>query len=307
MAGNDLRFKMESFDRDAILGEAGEFLDARRGRLADGRPVGETEEGRLVRELRTDRAALGESLDGYPITDEAFLSQNKPPPVRFVELSKRFRFFWIRLPIGLMPARGWAFNRLEVQVEFLPPAVPGHRAKAYLILPDQKFQTLAEANAELRLSINESFEFSAEGNLPRVDAAVVGGGAEAAISAEMAGRMGFVAGPFTYRVTKAKIQHNAVGLEWVAWRLDGAEFFRESQPDFVVIAQVPAQAEELKVSAAIQAHRYFSFAASNLQTAVQQLPEALRSFFSGGLPTVPDHREYTLSHLLASAAGGAAR
>ncbi len=73
-------------------------------------------------------------------------------------------------------------------------------------------------------------------------------------------------------------------MNWVAWRLDGAEFFQENQPDFVIVLQVPKETQTVKVSAALQAYRYFNFASAGVRAAVKQLSSKLKGYFEGGLP-----------------------
>ncbi len=96
-------------------------------------------------------------------------------------------------------------------------------------------------------------------------------------------------GPFVYDVKKAKIEHSAAGLEKVFWRLDGAEFFQESDFPLVVVLQVPKDTKEVKVAAVMQASRYFSFLSADLQDAVKELGERFRNFFKAGIPIQDQH------------------
>ena len=85
------------------------------------------------------------------------------------------------------------------------------------------------------------------------------------------------------------------------WRLDGAEFFQENRPELVVIAQVPKGAVEFKITAALQAYRYFNTGAADWQDAILGLPSRLVSFFKDGAP-VGDAKEYDLRQHLPSTA-----
>ena len=87
-----------------------------------------------------------------------------------------------------------------------------------------------------------------------------------------------------YNVKKAKIDHSAIGLEKVFWRLDGAEFFQESDFPLVVVLQVPKETKEVKVAAVMQASRYFAFLSADLQDAVSELGRRFRTFFEAGIP-----------------------
>jgi hypothetical protein len=90
--------------------------------------------------------------------------------------------------------------------------------------------------------------------------------------------------PIPYRAVAARVNHTDEGLERVFWRLDGGEFFRESPPQLVVILQVPRGCTEPEMLGIMQAYRRFNLFPAGLQTAIRQLPEALRVFFSQGAP-----------------------
>ena len=107
-------------------------------------------------------------------------------------------------------------------------------------------------------------------------------GAGASAKARIGGEVGV--GPLAVRMVAARVDHTAEGLEKVFWRLDGAEFFEENQPELVVVLQVPKGVETFDVVGVLQAYRRFNLFPAGLQAAVRQLPEALRVFFSGGAP-----------------------
>ncbi len=280
-------------ERRAILRHAAELLDQTQSVLGGPAATAATEAGEMVRQLEGDQATLAAFPDVYKISDQDFLGRQLPVPVHFADLEKQFKFYWIRFPVGLVPRLDWGFNRLEMKISFTGEDAPEKQAKAYQILPDRKFQTLLQVNDHIEVRLDENFEFSAKP--PALDAGA--GKINASADVKAAAGLGFVAGPFVYSLKRVQIDHNSTGLDWVLWRLDGAEFFQENPPDLVVIAQVPAAAGRLQVAAAMKVYRYFNFAAANLQRAVAQLPEAIRNFFHGGMP-IADSRTYDLTQLL---------
>jgi len=273
-------------DRRALLLEAAYAIDALHVPLCSGqRGVTETPEGALARSLADDVARFAAYPVVYRITDRDFLSRNVPVPVRFGTLTKSFRFYWLQVPIALMPVRNWGFNRLEVAIELSPGEPLAHlRPKAYQILPEKRFQTLLSATTGLQLRLDENFEFAAATTPLHVDAGIAGARAQAAVDAKLAPSLGLVAGPFTYRIKRAKIDHTPVGMETIRWRIEGAEFFEDDAPTLVVILQVPRETRSVTVVAALEASRYFAYASAPLQDAVRQLAARLRQFFERGLP-----------------------
>jgi hypothetical protein len=281
----DFTFGTPHFNRQALLSEAAEQLDLGAAHLGPGDPAPATPEGALVRALQQDAAEFAAFPDVYRIRDQDFLGKSLPVPLRFKELSKDFRFYWLYLPIGLRPLRNWAFSRLEVLIEFnAGDAAPHLRPKAYQILPDKKFQRLFEVATSLDVKLDENFEFTA--TVPKVGGNVgpVTGEVDASVAGKAAAGLGLVVGPFKITQNRAKIDHTPTGMEKVFWRLDGAEFFEQDAPNLVVILQVPNETKHVYVSGALLAYRNFKYASAGLREAVEHLSRSLRDFLKAGAP-----------------------
>lgn len=281
----DFSFDMDGIDRNQLLAETAERLSVLRNHYGDG-ASGDTESPlvTLVKDLQGDTAEFAKFPVVQKITQANFAGSNLKIGDRFKELTHDHNLYCASFPIFFHPKRGWAFNKLEVIVEFNPGADPSTRPKAVRILPEKEFQTLLQAGMRLEFGLNEDLNFTAESGLLEVQGGGAKASAHAGASAKATTGLNLLAGPFTYRVKKAKIDHSAVGLEKVFWRVEGAEFFQESDFPLVVVLQVPKTAKELKVAAVLQASRYFSFLSADLQDAVAELGRRFRSFFEAGLP-----------------------
>ncbi len=293
----DFSVDMQDVDRSARLAEAADRIDYLQRHL-HGQPEGNeaqpSEAGNFIRESIGDEASLAVFPDIYEITDRDYLARDLIAPVRFTELKRRFNFYWIRFPVGLAPRRNWDFKRIEVRVEFNPDSPEPHlRPKAYQILPDKKFQDLIQAHQGLELNFNESFVLEAK-PLPIVAPA---GKIEVGVDGVANGGFGAVLGPFHYRVTRAKIDHNATGMEWVFWRIDGSEYFREITPELVIVAQVPKETEMVTMQARLQAYHDFNFASAGLKDLIGELPRVLRNYIKDGAP-LADKKSWNLTPVL---------
>lgn len=286
MAEEKLEFTFAgSVDRNALLQQAAQVFDERRITLSEGGGTvsGPSDEGAAVRDFMEDVAEFAGFPVVHQITDSDFLAQQRKVPVPFVQLAKDFQFYWLYFPTVLFPRHSWAFNRLELKIVMkAPSAGPHEQPQAHQILPAQQFQTLLTADMRLEVRLDENFQFTAKPSLPAGAGVPISGNLLA--DAKVAAQAGLVAGPFTYRVKKAKIQHTAVGAETVFWRLDGAEFFQDDSPEIIVIVRVPKGLKDMKISAAMQAHRFFPLASAPFQKAITMLPALLKSFFSSGAP-----------------------
>ena len=281
----DFTYDVSGADRAGLLEEAARYIDASRSPLGLGAAAPETPAGALLRDLVQDRATLpGQLTSVCQLTEKYYTDRDKPVPSRFRELAKRYKFFEVVFPVGLQKRRDWGFDRLECKVVFSPPDLT-----AWQILPDKKFQEMAKIGMRLDVELDEKFELSAK-------AGGSVGLATALADANVDGSAGvsLMTGPFNYRFTKARIDHSGTGLEWVFWRLDGKDYFLENRPELVVIVQVPKDATEFKVAAAIQAHRFFNYATADLQDAIKNFTGALAAFFKAGAP-LGDSKEYDLT------------
>jgi hypothetical protein len=275
---------MRGIDRGALLRESANHVDALYGHLgANGHPQ-PSNEGRITRAIINDQALLPAYPDVYRISDKDFIARDKPAPVQFRELAKDFNFYWIRFPVGLKPEINWGFNMIEVRVEFNPGQPPHMRPKAYAILPKKEFQTLLGVNSSLEVSLNEKLEFEAGTGEQTLHAGTASAQLKADVSGVAKAGAGAVFGPFSYHIKKARIDHSATGMEWVFWRIDGAEFFQEDTPELVVITQVPKQTKVVAIKAELQASRYFNTGAAPWQAVVKRIPDALFGYFDKGMP-----------------------
>lgn len=295
----DFSYNMEGLNRDALLKEAADRIDNLQSHLSsDVSVLGATKEGNLVRDLLGDEAHLVAFPDVYKITDKSFLTNDFKVPVRFSQLSKDFNFYWIRLPLGLVTKRSWAFNMIEMGIEFNKEDDAHLRPKAFRIFPDMLFQKLFEFNQEIRIGIDGNFEFEAKGSNIEAQLGNVEGKINAGVGANASAKLGFAFGPYVCTVKKATIYHTAKGMERVFWRLDGAELFEEDSPELVVVAQIPKKTKTFLIEAKLQAYHSFKFATSNLRQLVSNLPQGLRAYIQGGIPTKPDEKVWDVTGCL---------
>jgi hypothetical protein len=289
-------FNMEGVDRNALLADAAERLNVLSGHLGgEVERVGDSPLAALVKELQADAAEFAKSPLVQKITDKTFTDGNLQIGDRFKELTKDHNLYCIDFPVYLHAKRGWGFNKLEVIVEFNPEdSDPITRPKAIRIMPEKKFETQLQAGTHLEVGLDENLDFSAKSGTMEAQTGNAQISAGAGAGAKLASGLNLVAGPFKYDVKKAKIEHSAIGLEKVFWRLDGAEFFQESDFPLVVVLQVPKETKAVKVAAVMQVSRYFSLLSADLQDAVAELGRRFRTFFEAGIP-IQDQKLWDLT------------
>ncbi|NUR69726.1 MAG: hypothetical protein HOU81_02810 [Hamadaea sp.] len=301
MTSDDLDFSADlTEDRTAVLLDAARRVDALSGHLGPGADD-DSEFGALLRTLNEDAVEFGSFPDVLPVPILDLPNADRTSPAWRAALDDGYTFWWIRLPILLFPRRGWGFTRLEMRVEFNPDEPdPRRRPRAFDILPNRRFDTIVSAGGEFHVGVGAdarlavkvpTIPLDAIGALAGVPLPLAAGGkaqADAGASVDVA------LAPVRFRMTAARVDHTAEGLEKVFWRLDGAEFFAEDPPQLVIILQVPRGVESVQMRAVMRAYRRFTFFPAGLQSMIRELPSALRAFFSQGAP-VGDTRSYDLT------------
>lgn len=287
--GADMDFSSDiSDERERLLFDAAARIDALATHLGDeptGAGDGRSDYGDLLRGIVEDTAEFGAYPTLYPIPVLDLPNADRTSTAWKAALEEGFTFWWMRIPILLFPRRNWAFNRLEVRIEFNPLEPDSQlRPRAFDILPNRRFDTVMKAGTEVSIGVGTDAHFSLNTGNIAFDlgglAASAGAGVKA--KASIGGELSFA--PIPYRAVAARVNHTDEGLERVFWRLDGGEFFQDNPPQLVVILQVPRDCPNPEMLGVMQAYRRFNLFPAGLQAAIRQLPEAMRVFFSQGAP-----------------------
>lgn len=282
----DFSFDMEGIDRRSLLEKAARELDACHATLGvSGRKLTKSMEGALVRSMMEDVARFGPIPTVYKITGKDFIGNLSGLPFRFVELTKDYNFYWLQIPLFLYPRAHWAFNRLEIYLQFSAKEPdPCVQPKIYQIFPSKKFVTLLETSFSLEVGLDENFELAARTSRLTADLGYARGSLAGGMGAKVGSRMSFIVGPLYHRSKKVVLDHSSAGTNEVFWRLEDTEFFENDDPQLAVIVEIPRTTRDAIITARMQAARCFAFANANLQQSIQYLPEAIQTFFKHGAP-----------------------
>jgi len=252
-----------------------------------------------------------------PLTPERFAAQGLTMGPDIAQLASTHRLYWLRIPYLLQAKADHRFERIELVIELNPGAAAAERPKIEAALPSSEFSNLAEAVVDFSLGIDESLRFAATVGsppLPRTPVSPVppagagaapqgtpgqgapaGGAGPDVVAAgpsitgggtaggNQAGKIGFVAGPFHYRVRKAVVERSNLGTERVFWRISSGEKL-EDPPELVAVIAVPNGTHTLEISAALQAYASARVLQMTLGNFFVFLGARLKHFFSAGAP-----------------------
>lgn len=297
----DFSFDMRGADRNTLLAETAQRLDALSGHLGPNGKTESSKEGDQARLAMEEEAKVGAIPKVYRITQDEYLARQLKAPLQVEQLLKKYNFYWIQFPVFLHTRENWFFNKLELRIEFnLDEPRPELRPTAYQILPHRKFQKLIEAEQHLTVGVNENFELEVQTGAvglktPDGQRKVH---TQAGVDGAASGGFKLVIGPFEYAIKRAKIEHTDVNNVAVFWRIVGAEFFQEDRPEFIVVAQVPKKTKTVTIAPRLQAYRNFNTWSATFQQLSKNLPMAIREYFQGGAPIVHDPGPWDITSLL---------
>jgi hypothetical protein len=269
-------------DPRAVLRDARLDLEAVSGVLGATRGAAEDDAAkqaalRLLDELERNVAELTEAApDLLPLAPDQFTASGLTPAPAIQAMAKDHAFYWLRIPYTLQTKADHRFERLEIAIELNPGDAALARPRILSALPTSKFVTLASADVELRVGIDEALQFA-----ERVGAEAPATGAH--VAANAAGKLGFVAGPFTYRVRKAEVEGGTLPSERTFWRITGTEQF-EAPLELITVVAVPTATPTLRLAAALQAYASPQLLTMTLGAFFQYLGQKLRGFCSAGAP-----------------------
>ncbi|HOV28194.1 MAG TPA: hypothetical protein PK566_17795 [Pseudobacteroides sp.] len=295
----DFSLDLSNIDRDAYIYKAAKLADE----IKDRKPVlsgnlkpdsitepSKSIEGEIIRTYAQDMASFAKKLDVYKITDKDFIAKKRDISHIFREFTEDYDFYWIRFPINIVKKSNWAFNKIEVIIDFLAdPDTPNLYPKAFQILPDKKLMYYIQNSGSVAIDINDYFQFAAN---PNIETSGLMGVAEVSSKAES--NAGLVLGPFKYSLNNAKIDHSDIGSQWLFWMLNSTEFVQDTSPDLIIIAQVHKNFKHLNIRAHLQAYCDFSQLNTDIQEIINVLPDNIKNFFVKGCP-VKDINEYHLN------------
>ena len=286
-------FDFEGKSRADLLQEASDVFTAGLlgGEAEKTRDAAQREGISLLEKLNQQVAQFGRvTPEHLELKEQHFSKHGLPVPLRFKDLSKSNRIFWVRLPITLKKSSDLGFKRLMCSVEFNPNELdPDRIPRSLMLLPHSKFQDLIDTTAEVKLIIGENFDFEAQMPETTQQAGPANLQFGAGVDIEQAAKMGFIAGPFGYKLRKAKIEHSSVGTEEAHWTITGEEFFQEDDPMLVVVLQVPRSVPSIELRAAMQAYSTIRFDDSVLKYMRSKVVE----FFTKGAP-IPDEAVWSI-------------
>ena len=279
---------------------------------------------RLLEQMRDNVAELAAvAPELVPLSSEQFQAAGLQPAPAIAAMVGDHRFYWLRIPYTLQPRADYRFDRLEISIELNPGGAALERPRILSALPAREFVTLASATTELRVGIDEGLQFSVAAGAapgphgeaaepaagaaeapadapaggqaaggtpgPAADAHAAAGGtpgpaAGAHVAARGSGKLGFVAGPFNYRVRKAAIERGPLPSERVFWRISETETLSEAPPELIAVIAVPEGTRQLQIAAALQAYASGAVLTMTLGDFVSYLGSKLRNFFASGAP-----------------------
>lgn len=189
--------------------------------------------------------------------------------------------YLIRLPMGLQPARGAQFSRIECNCEF---DSEGDEWKPQLaaVFPEHRFVTLLEYERELKLGIDESFGWA----LPDLTKLLEHSeDFKTTLAAEIGAKAKVHVPKLQYRLGRAEIHATGVGQR-AFWRIDTPTLREESSVEFLMIVRTPVSCKEFSLQCTFAAYPTFTWLTARIGDLFERLSDRLKALLrvKGGEP-----------------------
>jgi hypothetical protein len=196
----------------------------------------------------------------FPLNRDYFKKNNLPIPKNLEALSAQSKFFWVEMPVFLVPGK-WQFYKLQMLMEFDKDLKERKKiSKVHSAFPESKFAEGIKFDGLINFGLGEDLRFKVAAgiddvtlpsSIPLVEASA---GGKLAVDAKAASRFSIVAGPFSWASKRALVDCRFAG-EQVLWTISDKKSLQENSPVFIVILMTPADVVEVRLKASAQAHR----------------------------------------------------
>lgn len=288
----------------------------------------------LLEDLDDEVAHFSPELEVLELLEEHFSQHGLAVPIRFKDESRENRFFWVRFPLMLMPASQKPFVRLKCAVQFNPGNERRRPSTQLILPDRRFVELLhANTGLTLSINESFDFSASlpsmgikpppippvsvkppqtppapapkptpapvapgiGPGGLPvPIPGSPVTAAGSLAADVQAAATLGVVAGPFIYKIKKAKLNHGQAGSPDIWWEFTDTEYLREEDPNLVVVLKVPREVDRVEIAGALKADHGYDFLSADLGLVLGLLADRIKEFLLGGAP-ITDKKTWNIT------------
>jgi hypothetical protein len=253
--------------------------------LGGGEPAAATSAEQRLREsialLAQESAEFSPVLEVISLNERQMGSGKSSPEL--MELSKRFHFHLINIPVTLVPKPGWGFTQMECSIELNPGRAADERPVAHEIFPKEEWQDMIRASQGLSVGLDEELEFKLD-SAEVIPENIPGVGGSAAAKARLQAKAGLVIGPFEYRIRRPRILSRGRHNVKIYWRLEGEAQFEREEPRLGIVMKTPKTVRHVDVAGALCVAKTFHTFTADLKVLLKYVRERTRHFFEQGAP-----------------------
>jgi hypothetical protein len=259
------------FNRDELLDEALEIVKFSEISLGKKKALKLNQQRAIVllENLKEEQVRFSPQLAIRPLSIQDFDEQKITLSRELLAQMSSNNFYQVNIPITLFPKSGWAFTRLECNIEFCPNDSK-HRPIVHDLFPNDVWVDIMSLNTQLNVSLDHNLSFQPQ--------------PQTKLKLGLSG--GFKAGTFSYHVRRPKILTRGRGDVSCRWRLEGKECVNDEDVILSVILAVPkTRKKSLDVVGSLTAsHDFQMWSADIFKDYTQDFGKVLKPLFSMGIP-----------------------
>lgn len=258
---------------DVRLGEekSSEAADAARHRLID-----------RISQLKKEQIRFSPKLDVRIVDAVDFQNSGKNISLDLQAKMQEYDFYQVNIPVTLKSRVGWAFTRLECEIQFCEEDTNSTQCPVvYDMFPKDKWLDVLKSGIDCTVTLNENMQFDAQIE-KRTEPAQV----QAGVTFQAKSKSYLTFGPFRYRLRRPKIKTRGKLDTVCFWQMDGRESVDEENVLLGVMLMVPKKRTRPvnAAAAAIAYHDFQFFTADIFRDYFKEFDDKLKNLFTKGVP-----------------------
>jgi hypothetical protein len=211
------------------------------------------------------------------------------------QMHDQFKFYYLTVPVTLMPRRGVQFTRVECRLNFGPKG--SREPIIQSIAPQRQWREVLEWGGAMKLKIDGKLDFSVDLEVP-APAIALPGAIKAHLAAQNDAQARIIVPDYSFKIGRAEITATGEGNSECFWRIESPQLREEQTVKFSVIFKVPRDVDRVELAGLVIASPDMNWLGANLRDVYEFLSDNLKALFRPNSEVqlgVGDHEKWVLA------------
>lgn len=284
-----------------LLTQIIEIVNEWEGTLTGGQKLAPMAE--LLDELRKTRVVFGNPrVMLTKLTPDKFAAINVTlEPIWQEQMGTTHDFYYITLPINLIPHPDVVFKALECHVIFSPKGTDEPIVEK--LFPTEKWQNLLEWGASMQAGLDANLDVMIGVDDVQLQTQPIPAKLAGNVVSKAHLKTFFKTKDFHFTLRQTQLETGGIGNSFAYWRIKGNELRNQYDLTFQLIFKVPKGTQTITMTAIMSAEPSFGWLADRIRNVFNKLPQSIQAIFrksdKNRTPAerllVGDHEEWELT------------